>query len=225
MRVEAGRHENELRVERANRRLDELAERPRVVGVSRPRREWQVEGVLVARPRTAGAGIERPLVDRHEEHGRVVAERRLRPVPVMNVEVHDRDALDAELGLGVAGGDRDVVEDAEPHRAALEGVMPRRSDEREALLLDRDQRAARGQPSRLPGRLVRVRVGEKPGLDLDRLDGLDVLGGMNALDRLSRRRPPFDESRERAEQPREPLGILVVEVALGRVQLRQRPSG
>ena len=140
----------------------------------------------------------------------------------MNVEVDDRDATHTELRLGVPGGDRDVVEDAESHRAALESVMARRPHECEAVLLDGDQRAAGGETGGLPGRLVRIRVGQEPGLAVDLLDRGQVLGRVNALDRLSRRRPTFAESRERAEQAREPLGILVVEVALGKVELRQR---
>ena len=48
---------------------------------------------LLVRP--AGAGVERPLVQRDEEDGRVVPEDRLRPVPVVDVPVDDRDPPDA----------------------------------------------------------------------------------------------------------------------------------
>lgn len=140
----------------------------------------------------------------------------------MNVEVHDRHALDPKIGLCMAGCDRDVVEDAESHRAPLESVVPRRPDERESFLLDRAKRTARSELGRLPGRGVRVRVRQKPGLGLDRLDRVQVLRSVNAFDRLPRRRSAFDESREGAEQPDDSLGVFVVEVALGGVQLRQR---
>ena len=66
----------------------------------------------------AGAGIERHLVGRAIEHGRVGPEDRLRAVAVMDVEIHDGDAVGAMRGLGVAGGDGDIVEEAEAHRAA-----------------------------------------------------------------------------------------------------------
>jgi len=101
-------------------------------------------------------------------------------------------------------------------------VVPRRPYEREALLLDRAQRAAGGEQRRFPGRCIGVRVGEEPGLGLDRLDRVQVFGGMNALDRLPGRELPFDPPRKGLVQPGEPRGILFMEVALGRVQLRQR---
>ena len=60
-----------------------------------------------------------------EEHRGVVAEDRLGAVPVVDVEVDDRDTGEAELGLRVARRDGDVAEDAEAHRGARERVVAR----------------------------------------------------------------------------------------------------
>ena len=95
MGVEACRDEHELGLERPHRRLDDVLECARVLLVARPGRERDVERRLGLLVRPAGAGVERPLVQRDEEDGRVVPEDRLRPVPVMDVPVDDRDPSDA----------------------------------------------------------------------------------------------------------------------------------
>ena len=51
----------------------------------------------------------------------------LRAVPVMDVEIDDRHPLGAVRRLGVARGDRGVVEEAEAHRVRGFGVMARRA--------------------------------------------------------------------------------------------------
>jgi hypothetical protein len=56
-------------------------------------------------------------VDRDVEHVRVVPEDRLRAVAVVGVPVDDRDARRAEPLQRVSRGDRNVVEEAEAHRA------------------------------------------------------------------------------------------------------------
>ena len=68
------------------------------------------------------------LVEADEEDGRVVLEAGLRAVAVVDVEVDDRDAPDAVVALQVAGGDRDVGEEAESHRPVGLGVVARRAD-------------------------------------------------------------------------------------------------
>ena len=105
---------------------------------------------LVARARAAGAGIERPLVQRHREDRVVAAEDRVGAVAVVHVPVDDRDALESERVLGVASGDRDVAEEAEAHRAVGERVVARRPDEREPADRGRLGRAARREQSGLP---------------------------------------------------------------------------
>ena len=69
-----------------------------------------------------------------EEHRRVLVEDGLGAVAVVDVPVDDRDPVDPLPPLRVAGGDRDVVEDAEPHRLLGAGVMAGRADEREAVV-------------------------------------------------------------------------------------------
>mgnify|MGYP007034017739 CR=1 FL=1 len=64
-----------------------------------------------------GAWIPRVLVHRKEVNGRVDVKDTLRTVPVMNIPVDDRDPLDLfVIILGISGGDRDVIENAKPHR-------------------------------------------------------------------------------------------------------------
>ncbi len=63
------------------------------------------------------AGIRREvavLVQRDREHGRVLVERLLDAVAVVDVPIDDRHALQPAGVAGVCGGDRGVVEDAEP---------------------------------------------------------------------------------------------------------------
>jgi hypothetical protein len=55
-------------------------------------------------------------VEGNREHRVVSAEDRVRPVPVVDVPVDDRDPLDAESVLCVPRCDRDVAEEAEAHR-------------------------------------------------------------------------------------------------------------
>ena len=125
MRVEAGGDDHEVGLEGAHRGLDDVVEGSLVVLVAAAGRERDVERrvalVVAGRP----IRIERPLVERDEEHGRVVAEDLLGAVSVVDVPVDDRHALEAELGLGVAGGDRDVVEEAEPHRRVRPRMVSR----------------------------------------------------------------------------------------------------
>ena len=150
VRVEAGGDEQQVGLERAHRRLDHLGERAQVLVVAGAGRQRHVERRLVARPRPAGARIERPLVQRDEEDGVVAAEDRLGAVAVVDVEVDDRDALEPELGLRVARRDGDVVEEAEAHRPVGERVVAGRADEREAAAVDRLERDPGGERARPP---------------------------------------------------------------------------
>ena len=83
-------------------------------------------------------------------HARVAPEDVLRAVAVVDVEIDDRDALDAVGRLGVARGDRGVVEEAEAHRRRRLGVMAGRPRGDEGVVdapahhfVDREGRAAR----------------------------------------------------------------------------------
>ena len=142
MRVEAGRHQEQLRVEPLDRRHDPLVERQEVLLVAGAGAQWNVHGRVALFVRPAGSGIEGPLVQRDEEHRVVRPEDLLRAVPVMNVVVDDRDSADAVLGLHVTGGDRDVVDEAEAHRGPWPCVMPRRPHQGEGSGLGRLHRNA-----------------------------------------------------------------------------------
>ena len=84
-------------------------------------------------------------------HGRIVPEDVLGAVAVMDVEIHDRDALGAMRFLRVPRGDGGVVEEAEAHRGRDLGVMSGRAGRDESVaslaahhLVDREDGAARG---------------------------------------------------------------------------------
>ena len=73
---------------------------------------------------------------RDEQHGRIRVERGLRAVAVMDVDVDDGDARGA-VGAERGGGDRDVVVEAEPHRAIGLGVVAGRPHQRQRRLAGR----------------------------------------------------------------------------------------
>ena len=177
---------------------------------------------LVTRPRAAAAGVERPLVERDDEHRVVAAEDGVGAVPVMDVPVDDRHSLDAERILRVTGRDRNVVEDAEPHRVAAQRVVAGRPDQRKASGLDRRDRASCGQPRRFPGGRPGERVAVQPGLFVDRGDRLDVCSVVGALDLLAARPHAFAPAAERLEEDREPLGPLGMVMAPRRMEVCHR---
>ena len=79
-------------------------------------------------------------------------------VAVVDVEIHDRDALGAVDRARVAGRDRGVVEEAEAHRRRHFGVMAGRAGRDEGVadlarhhLVDREDRAAGRAQRRLEG--------------------------------------------------------------------------
>ncbi len=61
---------------------------------------------------------------------------------MVHVPVDDRDALEPELGLRPACADRDRVEQAEAHRAAVLGVVTGRPGDGETAALNRVDRGA-----------------------------------------------------------------------------------
>ena len=145
VRVEPGRHEHQLRLPAADQRRDDVLDQRAVHGVARPARDRHVDRVAapVARAhvaRRARAGIQRPLVDRAEQHRRVGVEDVVRPVAVVHVPVEDQHPLDAVRGARVRRADRDVVEEAEAHRAGRLGVVAGRPQRRDAARLAAEQR-------------------------------------------------------------------------------------
>ena len=125
--------------------------------------------------------------------GRIVPKNVLGAVAVMDVEIHDRDALGAMRFLGVAGGDGGVVEEAEAHRGRDFGVMSGRAGRDESVaslaahhLVDREHRASRSAKRGLERawRHGRVRVDGGQALLRRRVaDRLDVILRMDAGDR------------------------------------------
>ncbi len=139
------------------------AREPRLVARARRERHVQVGVVAVARPalfleaeevrEPALAGID---VHRRREHVAPVPEDRLRPVPVVRVDVEHGDPRDAAVaqvlrgdgrGVEIAGASVGRARDVMPRRAAAR-VGGRRPAEDE---LDRGQRGVDRRPRRDPG--------------------------------------------------------------------------
>ena len=179
--VEAGRDEDELRLEPLNGGLDYLRERLEVLLVPGAGPQRDVDRRLRLVVRTAAARVERPLVERDEEDAVVVAEDRVGAVAVVDVEVDDRDPVETEALLSRARRHRDVVEDAEAHRAPREGVVARRADEREPAAQRRLDRGPRRERRSLERRRGADRVRVEPDGILDAVHELDVLRGVAEL--------------------------------------------
>ena len=152
---------------------------------------------------SARVGIERVLERRDHQHPRIGGEDVLGAVAVMDVEIDDRHALDAMGGQRVRGADRDVVEQAEAHRAVALGVVARRAHGAEGGAafaahdeVGREHDRARGMARR--GQRVRVhrrvRIEEmEAGRRALGLDRGDVLPAVDPGD-LPRRWPPAPNS-------------------------------
>ena len=222
MRVEPGRDEDEPGVERAHARLHLLDEGGEILRVTGAGCERDVQRRGVARARPAAPRIERPLVQRDDEHRVVPAEDRLGAVAVMHVPVDDRHALDPERVLRVARGDRDRPEEAEPHRPARERVVPRWSREREATALGRLDGAACREQCRLPRRRPGDRVGSSHVSSSQARDQPDVRGVVHALDLRPVGRPCLARATERLEQDGESLLALGVTEPARRMEPAER---
>jgi hypothetical protein len=66
------------------------------------------------------------------QHVRALAKNLRSAIAVVHVPVDNHHALQAELGDRQLGCDRDVVEQAEPHRTVLAGMVARRAQRAEA---------------------------------------------------------------------------------------------
>ena len=205
--VEAGGDQHETGFELPGTRENLLLERLYVGIVTRSRRQGYVQGETsfpsaCAISRRSGSGVMRILVDARVENVRRFAERVLGPVSVMDVPIQNQDPLDLVLLLYVDRGDRDVVEQAEAHRAIPLGVVPRGSHGTEGSAnlpihhrVHRCQSCSCGRERRM----VRLRAGgcvpivqQSPTSVADILHKLDILGCMNLLYPLNRRRRRLD---------------------------------
>src|SRR5207248_7797524 len=119
----------------------------------------------------------------------------------------DRDALDAELVLRVAGRDRDVVEEAEAHRPAGLGMVPGWPDEREAAEAGGLHRRAGGEQRGAPARLGEDRVAVEPA-GRGVADQRHVVLGVAAREVALERGASFLVIGEALEQHAEPLLVL-----------------
>src|SRR5262249_58626997 len=89
--------------------------------------------VLAALVRGPGARVKRHLVGGAIHHRLVGPEDVLRAIAVMDVKVDDRDALGAVATLRMAGRDRCIVEQAEPHRPRGLGMVSGRPYRNESI--------------------------------------------------------------------------------------------
>ena len=138
VRIVARRDEDQLRLEPLRQGPQQLVENARVALIADAGAQRHVADGALSLPRAdlppvAAAGIVGVLVRGEEEHRRIAPEGVLRAVAVVHVEIHDEHPLHAALGLGVAGGDGHVVEDAEAHAAAGDGVVARRPHQVETI--------------------------------------------------------------------------------------------
>src|SRR5207248_894981 len=120
-------------------------------------------------------------------------------VAVVDVPIDDRHAPDPELGLGVPRSDRDVVEQAEAHRATGQRVVAGRADEPEADPLHGLERTTSREERRLPACLRGDRVRVEQGRSLDRLEPVEIRRLVTALYLFTRGRPALDDV-ERLQQ-------------------------
>ena len=141
----------------------------------------------------------------------------------MHVVVDDRDALEAELALRDARGDRDVVEEAEAHRAVAQRVMSRRSYECEAALQRRFDRRSGRERRCLERRLRPNGVGGEPREAVEPADARDVLCAVAEQQLIVGCRATLGPVREVLEQDGEPL--LRFGVCARRVEVRERRVG
>ncbi len=100
VRVEAGRNQQELRAELIDNWNDERLEDFGVIAICRAGLERNIQRKPRARAATdvlcrAGARVKRVLMRRDIQYARVFVENPLRAVAVMDVVVHDGDALHA----------------------------------------------------------------------------------------------------------------------------------
>jgi len=120
--IKAGGDEHELGRERVGRRQDLLPPGRQQLGAGGAGGQGNVhrEALAVANAAiggSAGAGIKRRLVAAAEEHGGIGGENVLGAVAVVYVPIEDQHPRQAMGHLQMAGGNGDVVVDAEAHAA------------------------------------------------------------------------------------------------------------
>jgi hypothetical protein len=234
VRVEAGRDEDQIRRVRPGDGQHDLIEQREPQRLARARRHGQVDRVPLAAARTgvlepAGAREQPVLVDAGEQHVGAVAEDLRRAVAGMDVPVEDQHTRGAKSRDRGSGRDRDVVEEAEAHRARRLRVVACRTHAAEAGVglagqqqADHLDRTARGVQRGVERRFadVGVRVDRAAALPAQRRDRVHVAARVDELEVLCARRIRFDA------RPAEPVALaeraLECEQPLGRVRVPGR---
>ena len=148
----------------------------------------------------AGAGIERPAVDRKNAHLRIFPKNGLSSVAVVNVPIHDQHAFDVQFLDGDFGGDRHIVVDAKAHRMREHGMVSRRTNEAQGLLVFAAHEPFGGIANAAGGQSGDFFAGRADGrflLDFpaarfrQRHDGIDIRRRMDARQSPSRNRLPL----------------------------------
>ncbi len=170
--VEPGRDQHELRLPRPDQPAGHVLDQRPVRRVPAAAGHRQVDGEALAGARShvrgrAGPRVHRVLVDRDEQDVGVGVEDVVGPVAVVDVPVDDHHAREAVRRGRPPRGDRDVAEEAEPHRPRRLGVMAGRTQRAHAHVrlaaqqrVDQRHRAARGpqRGTERAGHRVRVLI-------------------------------------------------------------------
>ena len=133
VRVEAGRDEDHLRREAVEPAHPVLLDQGAHRRPARVRRHRHVDHV-VAQRHGAAVRIERMLEDARHQDALVAGDDVLGAVAVMDVEVDDRDPLEAAHVERMARRDGDVVEEAEAHRLLARRVVAGRAHGAEGVV-------------------------------------------------------------------------------------------
>ena len=158
VRIEPGRDDQELRVERRDRRQDVVGPRGAERGAAGARRERHVQHVArcAALGGQAGAGKAGMLVRRGVEEPGDGPRRVLGAVAVMHVEIHHGNPFQPPSRHGVPGGDCGRGEQAESHRVGAPRMVAGWAGGDEGgpcptlhHAIDRGHRAAGGSQGRL----------------------------------------------------------------------------
>ena len=122
--------------------------------------------VIVGR---SSSGIPGPLVHRDEMDVGLAFDQRLGSVAVMDVPINYQDSVQPMFLARVMGGDGDIPEETESHRAVVDGVVSGRSNCAETARMHAGDRQIYGRQNasdscrrRIPGTAARHRVGVEP---------------------------------------------------------------
>ena len=173
------------------------------------------------------------------QHALVAAEGFLGAIPVMHIEVHDRHPLQPMRIERMTRGDRDIVEQAEAHRAVRSRVMAGRANRAERIVelaghhrIDGSHGGTGRTQRRLPAVLVQqgigidgvIATGTGQGIAHGRqraalMHALDLLGAgqRRIAARQQRRQAAGDQLILDRLQPRRRLGMPVAHFMLAAI--------